>query len=254
MGSPNLHRPPRSVLARPLVTLNDALRLEFKPMLNVHHLNNSRSQRVLWLLEELGVPYEIVRYERNPKTMLAPEALRRIHPLGKSPVITDDGQAVAETGAIIEYVLGRYGEGRLMPARDTPEHLRYTYWLHYAEGSAMPPLLLKLLFSQLAKQRAPFFARPILKQIASRVQQMLIDPQLALHTGFWESELGKNPWFAGETFTAADIQMSFPVEAAAIRVPFGGKYPELQNFLDRIHSRPAYQRAIERGGPYSLLR
>jgi len=223
-------------------------------MLTVHHLNNSRSQRVLWLLEELGVPYEIVRYERDPKTMLAPGALKRIHPLGKSPVITDDGQTIAETGAIVEYVLGRYGDGRLMPLRGMPDHLRYTYWLHYAEGSAMPPLLLKLIFSKLAKQRAPFFVRPILKQVSSRVQQMLVDPQLATHIGFWESELGKHTWFAGETFTAADIQMSFPVEAATIRAPFGGKYPKLQSFLERIHSRPAYKRALERGGPYDLLR
>jgi glutathione S-transferase len=222
-------------------------------MLTVHHLNNSRSQRVLWLLEELGVPYEIVRYERDPKTMLAPEALKRVHPLGKSPVITEDGQTIAETGAIIEYVLGRYGEGRLEPARGTPDRLRYTYWLHYAEGSAMPPLLLKLIFSQLAKQRAPFFVRPILKQISSRVQQLFVDPQLATHTGFWESELGKHSWFAGESFTAADIQMSFPVEAAAVRAAFGGKYPKLQSFLDRIHSRSAYKQALERGGPYNLL-
>jgi glutathione S-transferase len=222
-------------------------------MLTVHHLNNSRSQRVLWLLEELGVPYEIVRYQRDPKTMLAPEALKRIHPLGKSPVITEDGQTIAETGAIIEYVLSRYGEGRLMPARDTPDHLRYVYWLHYAEGSAMPPLLLKLIFGQIAKQRAPFFVRPILKQISSRVQQLLVDPQLSTHISFWESELGKHSWFAGEAFTAADIQMSFPVEAAAIRAPFEGKYPKLQSFLERIHSRAAYTRALERGGPYSLL-
>jgi glutathione S-transferase len=233
--------------------LAGALPLELKPMLTVHHLNNSRSQRVLWLLEELGVPYEIARYERDPKTMLAPEALRRIHPLGKSPVITEDGQTIAETGAIIEYVLGRYGEGRLEPARGTPDRLRYTYWLHYAEGSAMPPLLLKLIFTRLAKERAPFFVRPILKQISSRVQRLLVDPQLAAHTGFWENELSKHSWFAGEAFTAADIQMSFPVEAAAIRAPFGGKYPKLQDFLERIHSRPGYLRAIERGGPYSLL-
>jgi glutathione S-transferase len=222
-------------------------------MLTVHHLNNSRSQRVLWLLEEIGLPYEIVRYERDPKTMLAPAALKRIHPLGKSPVITDEGQTIAETGAIIEYVLDRYGEGRLSPARDTPDHLRHTYWLHYAEGSAMPQLLLKLIFSHLPKQRAPFFVRPILNQISSRVQQALVDPQLATHMGFWESELGKRTWFASETFTAADIQMSFPVEAAAVRAPFGSKYPNLQSFLDRIHSRPAYKRALERGGPYGLL-
>jgi glutathione S-transferase len=140
----------------------------------------------------------------------------------------------------------------LVPARETPEHLRYTYWLHYAEGSAMPLLLLKLVFSQLARQRAPFFVRPILKQVSSRVQKVLVDPQLATHVGYWEGELSKHVWFAGEAFTAADIQMSFPVEAAAIRAPFSGKCPKLQSFLDRIHSRPAYKRALERGGPYRL--
>jgi glutathione S-transferase len=220
-------------------------------MLTVHHLNNSRSQRVLWLLEELGVPYDIVRYERDPKTMLAPESLKRIHPLGKSPVITEDGQTIAETGAIIEYVLDRYGEGRLIPGRGTPEHLRFVYWLHHAEGSAMTPLLLKLVFGRIAEQPAPFFVRPVLKQVAARVQQMLVDPQLALHIGYWENELGKHEWFAGDAFTAADIQMSFPVEAAASRARFDGKYPKLRAFLDRIHARTAYRRALERGGPYS---
>ncbi|MFY9643424.1 MAG: glutathione S-transferase [Rhodomicrobium sp.] len=219
-------------------------------MLTVHHLNNSRSQRVLWLLEELGVPYDIVRYERDPKSMLAPAALKRVHPLGKSPVVTDDGQTFAETGAIIEYLLGRYGEGRFMPEHGTPAYLRYVYWLHYAEGSAMTPLLLKLIFTRIAEQPAPLFVRPVLKQVARRLQQVLADPQLALHIGYWESELGKNEWFAGNDFTAADIQMSFPVEAAASRAQFGGKYPKLQGFLNRIHARAAYQRALERGGPY----
>lgn len=220
-------------------------------MLTVHHLNNSRSQRVLWLLEELGVPYDIVRYERDPNTMLAPAALKRVHPLGKSPVITDDGQTIAETGAIIEYLLGRYGEGRLMPERGTPEYLRYIYWLHYAEGSAMTPLLLKLIFTRIAEQPAPFFVRPVLKQVARRLQQVLADPQLGLHISYWEGELSKNEWFAGDEFSAADIQMSFPVETAASRAQFGTKYPKLQGFLSRIHARPAYRRALERGGPYS---
>jgi glutathione S-transferase len=227
---------------------------ECPPMLTVHHLNNSRSQRVLWLLEELGVPYEIVHYERDPKTMLAPPALKSVHPLGKSPVITDDGQTVAETGAIIEYILDRYGEGRLAPPAGTAEHLRYTYWMYYAEGSAMPPLLLKLVFGQIAKQRAPLLIRPILKQISKQVQDALIDPQLATHIGFWENELCKYTWFAGEEFTAADIQMSFPAEAAAARAGIGERYPKLQGFLDRIHARPTYQRALERGGPYALAR
>jgi glutathione S-transferase len=221
-------------------------------MLTVHHLNNSRSQRVLWLLEELGVPYEIIRYQRDAKTMLAPAALKQVHPLGKSPVITDDGQTIAETGAIIDYITDRHGEGRLTPLRGTPEHLRYTYWLHYAEGSAMTPLLLKLIFGRIAKEPAPFMIRPVLRQISKRVQNVLVDPQLALHIGYWEDELGKSPWFAGNAFTAADIQMSFPVEAAAARAGLGGRYPKLQSFLKAIQARPAYKRALERGGPYAL--
>jgi glutathione S-transferase len=220
-------------------------------MITVHHLNNSRSQRVLWLLEELGLNYEIVRYERDPKTMLAPDALKRIHPLGKSPVITDDGQTIAETGAIIEYIVERYGAGRLAPPRGTREHLRYIYWLHYAEGSAMPPLLLKLVFQRIAKSPAPFFIRPIVRQIAKRVQDAFVDPQLALHMGYWEQELKAHTWFAGEEFTAADIQMSYAVEAAASRGGLGKAYPKLQSFLERIHARPAYQRALQRGGPYA---
>ncbi len=219
-------------------------------MITVHHLNNSRSQRVLWLLEELGVDYEVVRYERNPKTMLAPDELKRIHPLGKSPVITDDGQTIAETGAIIEYLVERHGMGRLTPPRGTPEHISYTYWLHYAEGSAMPPLLLKLVFQRVEKSPAPFFARPIIRQLTNRVQQGYIDPQLALHIGYWEKELEAHTWFAGEEFTAADVQMSYPVEAAASRGGMGKTYPKLQGFLARIQARPAYQRALERGGPY----
>lgn len=223
-------------------------------MLTVHHLNNSRSQRILWLLEELGIPYDIVRYERDPGTMLAPESLKKIHPLGKSPVVTEAGNTIAETGAVIDYIVERHGDGRLAPARGTPEHLRYTYWMHYAEGSAMPPLLLKLVFVRLEREPAPVFIRPILRRIAKRVQNFLIDPQLKLHMDFWEAELAKQGWFAGDAFTAADIQMSFPVEAAAARAGLGRSYLNLSGFLDRIHARPAYQRAIERGGPYALAR
>ncbi len=221
-------------------------------MLTVHHLNNSRSQRVLWLLDELSVPFEIVRYERDPHTMLAPPALKTIHPLGKSPVITDNGKTIAETGAIVEYIVETYGHGRFVPPAGTDERLRYTYWLHYAEGSAMPPLLLKLVFNRLASRPAPFFIKPLLRQISKRVQDSYIDPQLALHIGYWEAELSNTSWFAGEEFTAADVQMSFPVEAAASRAKFGDRYPRLRNFLERIHARPAYRRALERGGPYEL--
>ena len=221
-------------------------------MLTVHHLENSRSQRVLWMLEELGVPYEIKRYERDKKTMLAPPELRAVHPLGKSPVITDDGRTVAESGAIMEYLVERYGEGRFVPVAGTPERLRYTYWLHYAEGSAMPPLLLKLVFERMKTGPVPFFVRPIVRGIADKVLDMFVDPQLTLHVGYIESELGKSPWFAGDEMTAADIQMSFPLEAAAQRAGLDASRPKLMAFLKRIHERPAYRKALERGGPYAF--
>ncbi|MEH2235002.1 glutathione S-transferase family protein [Nostoc sp.] len=222
-------------------------------MITVHHLNNSRSQRVLWLLEELGVEYEVKRYDRDPKTMLAPASLREVHPLGKSPVITDGALTLAESGAIIEYLVERYGNGRLIPALGTPERLRYTYWLHYAEGSAMPPLLLKLVFDQIDKGPIPFFVRPIAGAIVGRVKKSFIEPQIAQHLDYQEAEIGKSPWFAGNEFTAADIQMSFPLEAAAARAGLDASRPKLMAFLDRIHTRPAYQRALERGGTYELL-
>ena len=222
-------------------------------MLTVHHLNNSRSQRILWLLEELGVPYEIKLYQRDPKTMLAPPELRAVHPLGKSPVITDDGQTVAESGAIIEYLVDKYGEGRFAPAPGTPARLRYTYWLHYAEGSAMPPLLLKLVALRIASAPMPFFARPIARKIAATLQSSFIDPQLKLHLGYINKELSATGWFVGNDFTAADVQMSFPLEAATARGGMEGQIPAVVDFLKRIHARPAYQRALERGGKYELL-
>jgi glutathione S-transferase len=222
-------------------------------MITVHHLNSSRSQRILWLLEELGLAYDIVRYERDKATMLAPPELRRIHPLGKSPVVTDGDRTLAESGLIIEYLVDKYGEGRLAPAPGTPERLRYTYWLHYAEGSAMPPLLLKLVFSRLPRAPLPAPLRPLVRMIARRAQERFIDPQIALHMQYWESELGQSEWFAGDAFTAADIQMSFPLEAAAGRAGMAVP-PRLRAFLDRIHARPAYRRALERGGAYELLR
>ena len=221
-------------------------------MLTVHHLNNSRSQRVLWLLEELGVSYEIVRYQRQPD-MRAPAELRAIHPLGKSPVITDRGSTIAESGAIIEYILDSYGEGRLIPPPKTSERLRYTYWLHYAEGSAMPPLLLKLLFTVMPK-RTPALLRPVVRKVSSQVLTAFVNPQLKEHMAFWESELGKSQWFAGDEFTAADIQMSFPLEAAAARAGLEEAHPRAMAFLERIHARPAYQRALEKGGRYTVGR
>jgi len=223
-------------------------------MIVVHHLNNSRSQRVLWLLEELGVPYEVKRYERDVATMLAPASLRAVHPLGKSPVVTDGGLTLAESGAIIEYLAGRYGDGRLVPAPGTPMRQRYTYWMHYAEGSAMPPLLLKLVFSRVESAPMPFFVKPIARAIVGRAMTSFIDPQIKLHLDFMESELGKSAWFAGDDFTAADVQMSFPLEAAASRGGLDASRPRLMRFLDTIHARPAYKKALERGGPYELLR
>ena len=223
-------------------------------MLTVHHLNNSRSQRVLWLLEELGTPYEVNRYERDLQTMLAPPALKTVHPLGKSPVVTDGDLTLAETGLIVEYLCDRYGQGRLSPVKsvgvDSAERLRWLYWLHYAEGSAMPPLLLKLVFGALPA-RSPALLRPLVKAIAGRAEAGFIDPQLKLHTDYWEAELGAGGWFAGSQVSAADVMMSFPVEAAASRVGYGADRPRLKAFLEAIHTRPTYQRALERGGPYA---
>ncbi|MGV3579131.1 glutathione S-transferase family protein [Brevundimonas sp.] len=219
-------------------------------MIIVHHLNNSRSQRVLWLLEEMGLDYEVKRYERNADTMLAPPELKAIHPLGKSPVIQDGDIIVAETGAIVEYLLGAYPDRGLKPAAGTAAGRRYTYWLHYAEGSAMTPLLLKLVFSALPA-RSPGLVRPLVKAIAGKAQSSFIDPQIAAHTAYWQAELSKSEWFAGDAFSAADIMMSFPLEAGASRAPYGPDKPKLKAFLTAIHARPAYQRALERGGPYA---
>jgi glutathione S-transferase len=223
-------------------------------MVVVHHLENSRSQRVLWLLEELGVPYEVKRYERDPKTMLAPPALKAVHPLGKSPVVTDGGLTVAESGAIVEYLVERYGQGRLAPPHGTsPGRIRYVYWLHYAEGSLMPLLVMTLVLSRVP-QAAPFFIRPIANQIVGGVQGLFLGPNLKLQLDYVERELERNAWFVGDEFTAADVQMSFPLEAAAARASQDAERPRIVAFLERIHARPAYRRALERGGPYQLLR
>lgn len=221
-------------------------------MIIVHHLNNSRSQRILWLLEELGLPYEIKKYQRDPKTMLAPPELRAIHPLGKSPVVTDGDIVVAESGAIIEYMIERQGGKQLVPAPGTPDKRRYTYFLHYAEGSAMPPLLMKLVFDRIETAPMPFFVKPVARSIAQKVKGGFIMPQILQHLAFLEAELGKSTWFAGEEFTAADIQLSFVIEAAASRGGLDEKYPKLNAYLQRIHARPAYQRALERGGPFTI--
>jgi glutathione S-transferase len=221
-------------------------------MIVVHHLNNSRSQRILWMVEELGLEYEIKRYQREP-SMQAPASLREVHPLGKSPVIVDGDKMLAESGAILEYLSETYGGGKLTPSAGTPEKLRYTYFMHYAEGSLMPLLLMKLVFGRLP-QRVPFFMRPVARAIADGADKALIGPQISNHFAFLEGELAGREWFAGNSFTAADIQMSFPLEAAAARSPLFAKLPRLTAFVDRIHARPAYKRALERGGKFELLK
>ena len=221
-------------------------------MIIVHHLNNSRSQRVLWLLEELGLAYEVKRYERDRKTMLAPPGLRAVHPLGKSPVITDGDLTLAESGAIVEYLVERYGNGRLAPQPGTPAYLRYRYWLHYAEGSAMSPLLLKLVFDKIETSPMPFFIKPIAKIISGKAKSGFITPQINIHLDYMEGELCKSSWFAGEEFSGADVQMSFPLEAAAARGGLDASRPKLMSFLKRIHARLAYKKALERGGEYSM--
>ena len=223
-------------------------------MIVVHHLNNSRSQRVLWLLEELGLAYDIKRYERDKKTMLAPPELRKVHPLGKSPVVTDGDLTLAESGAIIEYLVERYGDGCFAPSRQVPEYLRYRYWLHYAEGSLMSPLLLKLVFDKIETSPMPFFVKPIARAISGKAKSSFIMPQINTHLDYLEAELGKARWFVGDDFTAADVQLSFPIEAAAARGGLDDSRPRLMDYLQRIHARPAYQRAVERGGEYELMR
>lgn len=202
----------------------------------VHHLENSRSQRILWMLEELGLAYEVKRYERNPKTMLAPPELRRVHPLGKSPVIQDGDTIVAETGAIVQYLVEK-ADGRLGPPPHREAILRYRFFLHYAEGSLMPPLLVKLVLS-----RVPVFGKAAQKRI---------QPMIDNHLDYLERELGGREWFVGDQLTAADIMLSFPLEAARARAGLDASRPNLAAWLARIHARPAYQRALERGGPYA---
>lgn len=204
-------------------------------MLELHHLNNSRSQRVLWLLEELAAPYTIIRYEREP--IFAPASLKAIHPLGKSPVIRDGNQVVAESAAIIEYLLDHYGRGRLEPDKASTSYARYRYWMHYAEGSLMPQLLLKMYMGRIGEPA---------RAVAERVES-----QVSLHLDYVENELGNSPYLTGSELTAADIQMSFPLEVAATQRALNDQHPNLKALLQRLHARPAYQRALEKGGPYA---
>ncbi len=203
----------------------------------VHHLENSRSQRILWLLEELGLGYEIRRYERNKATMLAPPELKAVHPLGKSPVIEDDGLVIAETGAIVEYLVAK-ADGRFGPAAHRDSVLRYRFFLHYAEGSMMPPLLVKLVLS-----RVPMFGKTAMKRI---------QPMIDTHLDYVETELAQRPWFAGDEISAADVMMSFPIEAARARAGLdNGQRPATIGWLQKIHARPAYRTALAKGGPYA---
>ncbi len=206
-------------------------------MIEVHHLNNSRSQRILWLLEELSEPYSIIPYARDAKTVLAPDSLRAVHPLGKSPVIQDGDVVLPESGAIVEYLADRYGARRLAPEADAVERPRYLYWLHYAEGSLMNPVLLTFYSARFGEAMAPMRAR--------------VRSQLALHLDFIEAELGKSPFFLGDSLSAADVQMSFPLEMSAA-LGATENYPRITNFLDRIHDRPAYKTALEKGGRYDM--
>ena len=205
-------------------------------MILVHHLENSRSQRVLWLLEELGLDYEVRRYERHPKTMLAPPELARVHPLGKSPLLEHDGRVLAETGAIVDYLVALAG-GRLGPPPDRDGAVRYRHFVHSAEGSLMPPLLVLLVLRRLGLLGRP--ARPTI--------QRMVDG----HLDWLEGELAARPWFAGEEFTAADVMMSFPLEAARSRAGLDERRPNLVDWLERIHARPAYRAALAKGGPYA---
>jgi glutathione S-transferase len=224
-------------------------------MITVHHLETSRSQRILWLLEELGLPYELKVYQRDKATRLAPAALKKIHPLGKSPVITDGDEVIAESGAIIEYLVETYGGkatgelAHLQPAAGTPAYRQCRFWMHYAEGSLMNWLVMKLVFMSIPTQPMPFFVKPIARTLCAKVQEKLIDPNLATALAFMETHLSTRAWFAGEHITMADFQMSFAVEAALSRTGGSSSTPHLVAYRDRMVARPAYQRAIAKGGP-----
>ncbi|MBL7250288.1 glutathione S-transferase [Alloalcanivorax sp. C16-2] len=221
-------------------------------MIIVHHLEHSRSQRILWLLEELELPYEIEHYRRDPRTSLAPESLRRVHRLGKSPVISDGDTVLAESGAIIEYLVERYGDGHFKPDTDSQAWLDYVYWLHFAEGSLMPLLVMKLVFGRVATAPMPFFAKPIARKISGRMNSEFLQPRLQDQLALVEDHLTRHTWFAGDQLSGADVQMSFPLQAAASRANLDA-LPHIRDFIQRVEARPAYQRAIERGGPLQLL-
>jgi len=217
-------------------------------MITLHHLNNSRSQRILWLLEELKTPYEITFYERDKITILAPKELKKIHALGKSPVITDGDVTVAESGAIIEYLVQTYGND-LYPQPGSAQHRDYTYWMHYAEGSLMPQMLIKLIFDKVKDSPMPFFVKPIARMIANKVLDSYAGPNIKTNLTFIENHLSQQEWFCGDKLTGADIQMSFPLEAMIAREG-GDQYPNIAAYVRKFQARPAYQKALEAGGEY----
>lgn len=220
-------------------------------MIILHHLNNSRSQRILWLLEELQVPYNIKFYKRNPKTMLAPKELKEIHPMGKSPVLEDGKIKLAESGAIIEYIIKTYGKERFSPD-DEGESLQALYWLHFSEGSLMPQLLLSLVFEKLKTAPLPFFVKPIVKIIVKKVNQAFIGPEIKTRLDHINKHLKNNEWFAGKTLTGADFQMIFPLEAAKARGHVKDQYPFILSYIEKVQKRPTYQEAVKKGGHYKL--
>lgn len=220
-------------------------------MITVHHLENSRSQRVLWLLEELGLPYQVKRYERDKKTNLAPKELLKVHPLGKSPVIDDNGAIIAETGAIIEHIVDTYGQGRLIPSTGTDDYRRYKYWIHAAEGSYMPPLVMALFLNRMETAKMPFFAKPIAKKLTQGVRDAYLTQTTKALFDYLDAEIGRGDWLAGKDFTAADVIMSFPAEASLQRVDAAKSAKNLKAYVDRLQARPAYKRALDKGGPYA---
>ncbi|MEM7082779.1 MAG: glutathione S-transferase [Pseudomonadota bacterium] len=219
-------------------------------MIVVHHLQNSRSQRILWMLEELGVDYKVKRYERDASTQLAPPELLDVHPLGKSPVISDGDRVIAESGAIVEYLAREYGDGQLAPPVGSDDYNTYQYWLHFAEGSLMSPLLMRLVFSRIKESPMPFFAKPIAKGIANKVLSSFVQPNIDRQMAFIDAHLAEREWFAGPTLTGADIQMSFPLEAALARDKRIAQHTHILQFVEKVQEREAYQRALAQGGPY----
>ncbi|MCZ2720755.1 glutathione S-transferase [Marinomonas sp. 15G1-11] len=221
-------------------------------MIKVHHLENSRSQRILWLLEELNLEYEIIEYKRDPETASGPESLKKIHPLGKSPVITDGDLIVAESGAIIEYLLDRYDTEKRLRPTEGQALLDYRYWLHFAEGSFMPLLVMKLVMMKMSQGPMPFFIKPIAKVLSNKIQEKFILPRIGPQLAFIEKTLGEHTWILGKELSAADIQMSFPLQASSTRMDLT-KFPNINRFITQVEANPAYQKAVSRGGTFTTL-